>query len=122
METEIFYKALGKRIKELRKEHGFTQEILGEKIGVTKSAIVNYETGIRKIPLDTLVKISQLFDIKLDTLIGKERRLEDVLNSSLNRKILTEEQENLLVGFLDILLGVNESGESNDKKQKQRQI
>ena len=34
---------MGSRIKEARIQKGFTQEYLAKKIGVTKSAIANYE-------------------------------------------------------------------------------
>ena len=36
---------LGQRIRQLRLEHGFSQEELGAKIGVQKAAINKYETG-----------------------------------------------------------------------------
>jgi transcriptional regulator with XRE-family HTH domain len=36
---------LGEKIKRLRKEHNWTQETLGQKVGVQKAAINKYETG-----------------------------------------------------------------------------
>ena len=37
---------IGDKIKQLRKEHGLTQEELGNMIGVQKAAINKYETGV----------------------------------------------------------------------------
>ena len=37
----------GEKIRELRKEKGITQEILGKMIGVSKRTIINYEQGTR---------------------------------------------------------------------------
>lgn len=71
METENFYQNLGRCIRSIRKKHGLTQEQLGQCIGCTKSAIVNYETGIRKIPFDVLVKMSHHYNISIDHLIKK---------------------------------------------------
>lgn len=48
-----FDKEFGKRIKELRKEAGITQTELGDRIGVSRATVANYEAGKRKIPLET---------------------------------------------------------------------
>ena len=37
---------IGERIKKARLEKGFTQEELGNRVGVKKAAINKYETGI----------------------------------------------------------------------------
>ena len=39
-------KKIGKFIAVLRKENGYTQEQLGEKIGVTNKTISRWETGV----------------------------------------------------------------------------
>ena len=113
METEIFYQRLGHKLKNLRKSKGLTQEQLGEYVGLTKSAIVNYESGIRKIPLDMLSKLADFHAVSIDSLFERERTLQNVLESEVSKEVLTERQEQLLVGFIEILLGVNESGKSN---------
>lgn len=42
------------RIKELRKSLGLNQTEFGEKIGVQRSTVTGYETGIR-VPLDAVI-------------------------------------------------------------------
>ena len=44
--TEMDLKKIGKFIAVLRKENGYTQEQLGEKIGVTNKTISRWETGV----------------------------------------------------------------------------
>lgn len=58
------------RIKELRLEKGWTQDELGEKLCVKRAAISKYETG--KIPLtdDTIKKLSEIFSVSIDFLLG----------------------------------------------------
>lgn len=51
---------MGSRIKEARIQKGFTQEYLAKKIGVTKSAIANYENEISTPKIELLYK---LFDV-----------------------------------------------------------
>ena len=61
-----------KRIKELRKEAGMTQQQLGDKLNVTKGSICSYENGTRMASIDVLVEIANLFKVDLDYLIGTD--------------------------------------------------
>lgn len=60
------------RLKSLRKEHGLTQEMLGEKIGISRSAIANYEGERRQsVPDPALLKrFAEFFDVSIDYLLG----------------------------------------------------
>lgn len=62
---------LGERLKELRKEHRYTQEFLADYLNVTRPAIGNYEKGINEPPLQTLVKLADLYQVSLDWLAGR---------------------------------------------------
>lgn len=57
-----FMAAIGKRIKELREEHGHTQEFLIDHIHLS---INSYETGKKTPTLMSLVKICKFYDISL---------------------------------------------------------
>lgn len=105
METKNFYQQIGRCIRDIRKEKMITQEELGKQLGLTKSAIVNYETGSRKIPLDTVAKLSLYYNFSLDCLIKKQKTLSDILNSEIGNKQLTDQQEQLLINYIKILLG-----------------
>lgn len=66
-------KETGKRIQALRKLNGYTQEQLAEDIGISMEQQSKVERGQRGYSVDTLVCVSQLFDVSLDYLIlGKE--------------------------------------------------
>lgn len=105
MNTEKFYQEIGNSIRYIRKEHKLTQEQLGKLLGLTKSAIVNYETGIRKIPVDVLVKFTNLYGISIDRMIKKQKTLADVIQSETGNITLTEQQEQLLINYIQVLLG-----------------
>ena len=64
---------VGKFIAELRKERGFTQEQLGEIIGVTNKTISRWETGIYLPPVDALLTISELFDVSINEILRGKR-------------------------------------------------
>ena len=64
---------IGKFIAELRKEQGFTQEQLGEKIGVTNKTVSRWETGTYLPPADALLIISELFNVTINEILSGKR-------------------------------------------------
>ena len=61
-------KLLGKRIKEIRKQTGYTQEKLAEIIGVDITTLSGIESGRHFPSLITLEKIAKVLDVALITL------------------------------------------------------
>lgn len=56
---------IGEKIKNARLEKGYTQEELGNLIGVQKSAVAKYEKGrVVNIKRSVLAKISKVLDIQ----------------------------------------------------------
>lgn len=54
---------MNKRIKELRKALGLTQQEFADKIGVKRNSMTNYETG-RNTPIDAIVvSICRIFNV-----------------------------------------------------------
>ena len=58
------------RLKELRKEKGFTQDDLAELLEVTKSTIHNWEKDVFSIKSDRLKKLCEIFDVDVPYLLG----------------------------------------------------
>lgn len=64
---------LSKRIKELRKKAGWSQQKLAEKAGLSYNAVTKIEQGAAKQPtIQTMVKIADAFGISLDKLVGRK--------------------------------------------------
>jgi len=63
----------GNRLKELRKQKGLTQQQLADRIGVTKSVISFYELKERAPSPEVLIKLSYIFHVSTDYLLGVER-------------------------------------------------
>lgn len=59
------------RLKLLRKKHGYTQVSLAEILGVSKGTVAMWETGKRTPDFETLIKLSDLFDVRTDYILGK---------------------------------------------------
>lgn len=64
---------LSNRLKELRKQKGWSQQKLAEKTGLSFNAITKIEQGLAKHPtLKTLLKLADVFGISLDELVGRK--------------------------------------------------
>lgn len=61
---------VGNKIKELRVSQKITQHEFAMRLGVTKSAISSYENGSRLPSYDILIKISRIFKVSTDYLLG----------------------------------------------------
>ena len=58
------------RLKSLRLEKELSQVKLAEKLGVDFRTISNWENGVRKPDIDTLVEIANFFEVSTDYSLG----------------------------------------------------
>lgn len=69
MQDSSIRKAFGERVKQLRKEKGWTQKELGNKIGVTYAQLNKYEGGTNAPPLDKLQALASALETSIDYLV-----------------------------------------------------
>lgn len=60
-------------LSELRRQHGYTQQQLGERLGVTNKTVSRWETGIYLPPADMLLELSELYDVSINELLSGKR-------------------------------------------------
>ncbi|WP_302117132.1 helix-turn-helix domain-containing protein [uncultured Limosilactobacillus sp.] len=70
----------GNYIKEQRNNLGFTQAEIAEKLHVTRQTISNWEKGKSYPDLDTLVKISDIYKVSIDSLLKGDKNLKKYLD------------------------------------------
>ena len=93
---------MGKRIKELRLKKGITQEELGKIIGVQKSAILKYESGmVENMKRSSIKTLAEFFGVKPSYLMGLDNNIINVYSSVhagilSDMKILLETQLELI--------------------------
>lgn len=63
---------IGKQLKSLRKDNGYTQSDLAKKLHLTPKAISFYENNQREPDIDTLNKIADIFNVSIDYLNGRK--------------------------------------------------
>lgn len=78
---------LGKKILELRKKNGLSQEQLGEKINVTRQTISNWELGETNPNPEQLILLASFFNITTDELLGFKNKKSN--NRGVNSKDFT---------------------------------
>ncbi len=89
---------LGKKILELRKKSGLSQEGLGEKIDVTRQTISNWELGITSPNPEQLKMLSKEFNISIDELLDN-----DIHNIIVQKVSNTEELAGLILKFIKVI-------------------
>lgn len=60
----------GKRIKEMRKKAGMTQERLAEEIGISRDVIARIETGKNGTSVDGIINFANYFKVTTDEVLG----------------------------------------------------
>ena len=73
-EDKRFFKELGARIAQLRKEQNLTQQQLADELGVSQQIVASYEVGRRRVPLSTLPLLAWTLGVSVEALIGEEEK------------------------------------------------
>ncbi|PRD48136.1 helix-turn-helix domain-containing protein [Sphingobacterium haloxyli] len=89
--------ALGKRIRLLRHQKGWSQEDVAKRLDISIPAFSKIETGITDVNLSRLNQISRLFGMSLVQLLStsdseQERQTQEEINE-LNDKLQAREAE-----------------------------
>lgn len=69
MEKETF----GQRLSRLRKQSELTQSDIADRLGVTPQAVSKWENDQASPDIDILIRLSDIFSISVDELLGKQR-------------------------------------------------
>jgi transcriptional regulator with XRE-family HTH domain len=65
-----FFKDLGSRIAQLRKEAGLSQQAVADELGIAQQTLAHYEVGRLRMPASLLPPLAQLFGVRGDDLLG----------------------------------------------------
>ncbi|MCZ7694804.1 helix-turn-helix domain-containing protein [Mediterraneibacter gnavus] len=108
---------LGNRIREYRKERGFSQEILAEKSGVSTNTISRIEGGQMAMSVGILQKIVKALGVDANTLLGVSTEVNEtkIWVSAFSSRVqeLKENEQKILKHTMNALI---ESMEKNRLK------
>lgn len=57
------------RIRQEREISGLTQDLLAEKIGLSRQTLINYESGKSPVPIDVILKMCEVFGCEAEYLL-----------------------------------------------------
>ncbi len=102
---------IGEQIQNLRIQKGLTQEMLAEKLDVSRQSVSKWELGQAIPDVDKIIRISELFEVSTDTIL-----LRNLENDKINKNPLHLGSIYLMVKdfeksveFYEKFLGVNVS-------------
>ena len=75
---------IGNKLKNARNEANFTQEDIAEKIGVSRQTISNWENNKSYPDIISIIKLSDIYSISLDTLLKEDENMIKHLDESTN--------------------------------------
>ena len=84
--------SIGENIKKIRKEKGITQKELGKMLGVSQSAIGQFENDKSNPKIETIVKIANALDVNVSCLINTDEY---------NNLIATQVEEKILNAYIE---------------------
>lgn len=79
-----------KRIKDLREDNDYTQEYIANYLKINRVVYNRYENGIREIPVEIVIKLSKLYNVTTDYILGKI----NIKNYDIFLKEINEIEEN----------------------------
>ena len=97
-------------LKNLRKDAGLTQKELADKVGGTNSTISFYEQEERSPSVDMIIRLSKIFNVSVDYLLGIDQK------RNINLSGLKEEDIQLIQCMVEHLKNKKVQTYSNDPR------
>lgn len=92
---------LGDRIIKIREENKLSQEELAEKLNVTRQTVSNWENYKNYPDIETLIKISDEFNISLDNLLKGDKNMVNKIDKDIKEN---RNKRIILIFFLLIIM------------------
>ena len=92
-------KKLAARIVNLREDVDMKQTELARRLGLDKSAMSKIESGDRKVSSDELQKLSEIFDVSSDYLLGQTDKRHYYDLTEKDKKDAAEQVEDVINGM-----------------------
>ncbi len=92
---------LGDKLIEIRKENKMSQESFAETLGVTRQTVSNWENYKNYPDINTLIKISDKFNISLDILLKGDKKMINKIDKEVKN---SKKYKNRFIILITILL------------------
>lgn len=103
----------GYRLRELRENKNMTQTQVAARLNLSKTTISGYENNIKTPSLDVLIRLSILYGVSADYILGLENRKMLLIDS------LTPSQEDIMKILLKEFRDTNKKALSSAGKNRE---
>lgn len=104
----MLYEFLGKNIRQSRLKLNLTQDQLAEKVDISTSYMGRIERGERSLPLDTLIRISNVLNVSVDTLLQDSINIDNdiLIIAQINQLIskLNTSDKKLIIDMINLMI------------------
>jgi transcriptional regulator with XRE-family HTH domain len=91
---EEIYRGVGRKIRQTRENQHLSQDSLAQRLGISRTSMVNIEAGRQRAPLHLLWQIAELLETKLTLLIPSPEELLAPQNQTiLDREMMQQIEE-----------------------------
>ena len=107
-EKTFLYKMIGENIRYYRMKSHYSQKELGEKVGKSRTSIVNIENGNQHPPIHLLIDISRELNVSIHKILDMDKlnhytkNKEEYLQQAL-KKIESEDDKEVVADFINLL-------------------
>lgn len=104
--------SFGSNLEKVRKEHKLSQATLGSALGITQQMISSYEKDISSPNIESLIKLSNYFQISIDSLVDNKLDVQDSPKEqflNLFESFTIEDKDRCLLILNTLLLDRNQS-------------
>lgn len=79
---------IGKRISELRKARGYTQEYIAEQLGVSRQAVSKWESDLSSPDTKNLIALAQLLGTSVEYIaVGETEKTENEIEKQEDKRV-----------------------------------
>ena len=100
IQEEVCNMTIGEKIKQERKAMGLSQEQLAEKIMVSRAAVAKWENDIGVPDIENLKKLSELFHISIDEIVGNIVQNDTGKTEKADKSIYTTKAEEYYASYI----------------------
>jgi len=105
--------AFGARLRELRKQRGWTLKEVGVRLGVRHTHVIKYESGVHAPPLEKIAQFAELFGVTVDFLVsGRQPDNQPIMSIPLLERFraieaASPDDQTTIVNVIDAVIAKN---------------
>lgn len=81
------YETIGLNIRNLRQAKNITQQVLSDRVDLTRTSLVHIEQGQQRLTIERLYKISNILDVSIEKILPLRYKDADITEDGIKQNI-----------------------------------